>query len=368
MRQRNLWWLFGVTWILTAALELGLVYLLAPSGGRDFWPLLMAPVYAGPLLAYLLCGAALVAIVVYSIAWAIGRYQHNQLSRRLATLVAGQYENAVVARQGQTARVLGMDVAGELETLRQQLIRTQGEIERYASAPVVIGGETKDEILTQERHRLARELHDSVSQQLFAAMMMLSALKSVVEQPAADGPTATAETAPPDLAATVRQQIGTIESVINEAQAEMRALLLHLRPTTLEGKSLAAGIIALLQELQTKIAIAITWDLDDVTLAPAVEDNLFRIVQELLSNTLRHAKAAHLEVYLKQLATHVVLRVVDDGVGFDPATENTTGSYGLSNIQERAAAVGGTAKVISFPHQGTSVEVRVPIAKDKAND
>jgi two-component system, NarL family, sensor histidine kinase LiaS len=168
--------------------------------------------------------------------------------------------------------------------------------------------------------------------------------------------------------ADLSKQLDTIQKVINEAQAEMRALLLHLRPTNLEGKSLKQGIIQLLKELQTKITIEITWQLDDIKLNPAAEDNLFRIVQELLSNTLRHAKASSLEVYLKQLQDMVVLRMVDDGVGFDAKQASSNGNYGLANIKERAAAMGGTAKVVSVVGQGTSVEVRVPLSKDVAHD
>ncbi|EPC93129.1 signal transduction histidine kinase, partial [Lacticaseibacillus paracasei subsp. paracasei CNCM I-4648] len=244
--------------------------------------------------------------------------------------------------------------AALLEELRQKMIRLQREIERYSNTPVRFSGETKEAILTGERHRLARELHDSVSQQLFAAMMMLSALRSVADRDPAQ--------------ADLSKQLDTIQKVINEAQAEMRALLLHLRPTNLEGKSLKQGIIQLLKELQTKITIEITWQLDDIKLNPAAEDNLFRIVQELLSNTLRHAKATSLEVYLKQLQDMVVLRMVDDGVGFDAKQASSNGNYGLANIKERAAAMGGTAKVVSVVGQGTSVEVRVPLSKDVAHD
>ncbi|WP_125703013.1 sensor histidine kinase [Lacticaseibacillus daqingensis] len=354
MKQRRLIWQFLVALGITAALEVGLVFLVTTATKQDFWPLLMASVFAGPLLAYLISGAVLVALLVTITTYAMMRAQHNQLSRRLTQLVAGQYEAPVLARTAQANDALGQDVGKQLEALRQKMIRLQHEIERYSSTPVLVAGESKEEILTQERHRLARELHDSVSQQLFAAMMMLSALRSVVNANTPDAP---------EL-----KQITTIESVINEAQAEMRALLLHLRPTTLEGKSLREGIIALLKELQTKIKITITWELADVHLPAAVEDNLFRIVQELLSNTLRHAKAQSLEVYLRRVDTNVILRVVDDGVGFDPKTENTTGSYGLSNITERAASIGGSAKVISFPKKGTSVEIRVPLSKEVAND
>ncbi|MFD1432005.1 sensor histidine kinase [Lacticaseibacillus yichunensis] len=354
MNWIRLAWQFFIALISILLLELFLMLAVASGHLDKMWALLQQTTFGAPLLTYVIAGALLIAVLVAATSYGLARYQHNQLTKRLSQLAAGQLEAPVFARQGEAETALGGDVAKMLEALRQKMIRLQREVARYSASPVVIAGETKEEILTQERHRLARELHDSVSQQLFAAMMMLSALRSVVNQNTPEAP---------EL-----KQITTIEGVINEAQAEMRALLLHLRPTTLEGKSLKQGIIALLQELQTKIRIQIKWELADVHLSAASEDNLFRIVQELLSNTLRHAKAKTLEVYLKDLDTSVVLRVVDDGVGFDPATENTTGSYGLSNIKERAESLGGTAKVISFPDQGTSVEVRVPLSKEVSND
>ncbi|WP_054664383.1 sensor histidine kinase [Lacticaseibacillus camelliae] len=354
MRLKQMSWTFATLTLATGALELGLVFLVSVAAGGQFLTLLFTQAMGMPLSAFLITGAVLIGLIATTLLSAIDQYQHRQLTRRLTQLVAGQTDAPVLARQSQAKAALGEDVAGELEALRQKMIRLQQEIERYSNAPVVLDGQTKEQILTEERHRLARELHDSVSQQLFAAMMMLSALRSVVDRDNPDAPEA--------------KQIETIEGVINEAQSEMRALLLHLRPTNLAGKSLKEGIISLLQELQTKIKIAISWDLQDIHLSRGSEDNLFRIVQELLSNTLRHAKAKHLEVYLKQVEATVVLRVVDDGVGFDPKTENTTGSYGLSNISERAAAIGGTAKVISVPKQGTSVEIRVPLTKEEAHD
>lgn len=354
MRLKHMGWTFAIVTLATGALEFGLVFLVSIAARSQFLVLLLSQVLGMPFLAYIITGAALVGLIGATLISGFDQYQHRQLTRRLTQLVAGQTSAPVLARQSQAKQALGQDVASELEALRQKMIRLQQEIERYANTPVMVDGQTKEQLLTEERHRLARELHDSVSQQLFAAMMMLSALRSVVDQKDPDAPEA--------------KQIETIENVINEAQAEMRALLLHLRPTNLAGKSLKDGIISLLQELQTKIKIAITWDLQDIHLSRGTEDNLFRIVQELLSNTLRHAKAKHLEVYLKQVESTVVLRVVDDGVGFDPKTENTTGSYGLSNITERAGAIGGTAKVISFPEQGTSVEIRVPLTKEEAHD
>ncbi|MCT3144389.1 sensor histidine kinase [Lacticaseibacillus rhamnosus] len=328
--------------------------MLAKVTHHDFLRLLLANVLSAPLLVYLLIGALLISSGATVIVLWRQRVVRSQLDSRLAQLNAGQYQAPIFNRSQQAEAALGKQPAALLEALRQKMIRLQREIERYSNTPVRFSGETREAILTGERHRLARELHDSVSQQLFAAMMMLSALRSV----AARDPKQEA----------LNKQLDTIQKVINEAQAEMRALLLHLRPTNLEGKSLKQGIIQLLKELQTKITIKITWQLDDIQLNAAAEDNLFRIVQELLSNTLRHAKADSLEVYLKRLQDMVILRMVDDGVGFDPKETSSNGNYGLANIKERAAAMGGTAKVVSVVGQGTSVEVRVPLSKDVAHD
>lgn len=354
MRRRMLVGFFMILLVWTLLVEACLVFMLAKVTQHDFLRLLLANVLSAPLLIYLLIGALLISSGATVIVLWRRRVVRSQLDSRLAQLNAGQYQAPIFNRSQQAEAALGKQPAALLEALRQKMIRLQREIERYSNTPVRFSGETREAILTGERHRLARELHDSVSQQLFAAMMMLSALRSV----AARDPKQEA----------LNKQLDTIQKVINEAQAEMRALLLHLRPTNLEGKSLKQGIIQLLKELQTKITIKITWQLDDIQLNAAAEDNLFRIVQELLSNTLRHAKADSLEVYLKRLQDMVILRMVDDGVGFDPKETSSNGNYGLANIKERAAAMGGTAKVVSVVGQGTSVEVRVPLSKDVAHD
>lgn len=204
--------------------------------------------------------------------------------------------------------------------------------------------ETKEEILENERHRLARELHDSVSQQLFAAAMMLSALTQQKDR----------------LPEEHAKQLSMVEQIIGESQTEMRALLLHLRPVQLDGKTLKQGVEQLLKELRSKINTTIKFEIEEVSMNQGIEDHLFRIAQELLSNVLRHAKAQELEVYLKKTNETVQLRVVDDGKGFD-MTQKKSGSYGLKNIQERISGIGGYVKIISFPEKGTSVEIRIPI-------
>jgi NarL family two-component system sensor histidine kinase LiaS len=113
-------------------------------------------------------------------------------------------------------------------------------------------------------------------------------------------------------------------------------------------------------ELQQKVPMKIQWKIEPIPLNKGVEDHLFRILQESVSNTLRHAKATTLEVLLIKRDNLVILRVVDDGIGFN-VEETKTGSYGLQNMHERAVEIGGTLQIVSVPNQGTRLEVRVPM-------
>jgi two-component system, NarL family, sensor histidine kinase LiaS len=200
------------------------------------------------------------------------------------------------------------------------------------------------EIISQERNRLARELHDSVSQQLFAASMLMSAINET------KGPSEEREA----------KQLKMVEEMIHQSQLEMRALLLHLRPVALKGKSLQEGIEELLIELRQKVTMNIKWKVEPFPLDKGVEDHLFRILQESVSNTLRHAKAEELEVLLIKRDDKVIMRVVDDGMGFN-VEETKAGSYGLQNMHERAGEIGGTLKIVSVENKGTRLEVKVPI-------
>jgi signal transduction histidine kinase len=205
-----------------------------------------------------------------------------------------------------------------------------------------------EEQVIQERQRLARELHDSVSQQLFAASMMLSAIN---------------ETA--DVNGITAKQLAQTEKIVQQAQLEMRALLLHLRPAALKGKTLAEGLQDLLTELRQKVLFTIHERIEEVQLQKGTEDHLFRIAQETLSNTLRHSKATEVDLLLVERDRRVILRVQDNGVGFETTDETHSGSYGLRNIEERAIEIGGTCKIVSLPNQGTMIEVQIPIEQEE---
>jgi NarL family two-component system sensor histidine kinase LiaS len=254
-------------------------------------------------------------------------------------------------QEGNRLRRLNGDALKETTAILERLSRLERRMAEQTLMTRKMAGEKAEieekavqKIISEERNRLARELHDSVSQQLFAASMLMSTINE--SRPPSDDPES--------------RQLKLVEQTIHQSQLEMRALFLHLRPVQLHGKALKDGMQELLTELRQKVPMKIGWTIEPITLDKGVEDHLFRILQESVSNTLRHAKAKSLDVLLIQREDFVIMRVVDDGIGFD-VSSTKPGSYGLGNMRERAMKIGGRLKIVSLPNKGTSLEVKVPI-------
>lgn len=236
------------------------------------------------------------------------------------------------------------DIRKKVEKIQKQMMEQTKLSQKLATEKAEDQEKRIQEMVSQERNRLARELHDSVSQQLFAASMMMSAITESREK----------------QDDRESKQLRLIEATIHQSQLEMRALLLHLRPAALKGKSLQEGIEELLIELMQKVTMNIKWKVEPIPLDKGVEDHLFRILQESVSNTLRHSKATSLDVLLIERDHFVIMRVSDDGIGFE-LEEEKTGSYGLQNMHERAVEIGGSMKIVSLKNKGTRLEVKVPV-------
>ena len=207
-------------------------------------------------------------------------------------------------------------------------------------------GLVKEEaIIEKERKRIARDLHDTVSQELFAAHMILSgvsqqALKLDREK--------------------MQTQLQSVAAILETAQKDLRVLLLHLRPVELEEKSLIEGIQILLKELEDKSELKVILKQNVTKLPKKIEEHIFRILQELISNTLRHAQASCLDVYLYQTDVELQLKVVDNGIGFQLGSLDDL-SYGLRNIKERVEDMAGTVQLLTAPKQGLAVDIRIPL-------
>ena len=203
----------------------------------------------------------------------------------------------------------------------------------------------EEAIIEKERKRIARDLHDTVSQELFAAHMILSgvsqqALKLDREK--------------------MQTQLQSVAAILETAQKDLRVLLLHLRPVELEEKSLVEGIQILLKELEDKSDLKVSLKQNVSKLPKKIEEHIFRILQELISNTLRHAQASCLDVYLYQTDVELQLKVVDNGIGFQLGSLDDL-SYGLRNIKERVEDMAGTIQLLTAPKQGLAVDIRIPL-------
>ncbi|RNA69971.1 sensor histidine kinase [Alteribacter keqinensis] len=247
-------------------------------------------------------------------------------------------------------------LAGELNDMTDGYEKQIRSMHRVLNENAALIDEKERAAGLEERRKLARDLHDAVSQQLFAVSMSLGAIPRILDTD-------------PDRAKTLITQV---ETMIHASQQELRALIMHLRPITLEGKGLKEALDALFTELSAKNeAVAFVWETDQLeALDPGIEDQLFRVVQEGLSNTLRHAKASRILFTAEQADQRLLITLSDDGCGFDMEMkkEDANVSYGLTTMEERIEELGGHFSLLSYPAKGTTIKIRVPLRTQKGGE
>jgi signal transduction histidine kinase len=200
--------------------------------------------------------------------------------------------------------------------------------------------------IVEERNRLARELHDSVTQQLFGVVL---AAQSAGELLARGDRTAA-------------EEVERVQALARGAMDELRSVVFELRPASLEAEGLAQALrkhVDVLRRVSGR-AIELRIAAPPPLGAPAA-GQVFRIAQEALQNALRHAEAERIEVRLEDGAGRLVLTVADDGRGFDPSAPILRSRrLGLTSMEERATELGGRLTVQSHPGDGTTVRLEVP--------
>lgn len=202
-------------------------------------------------------------------------------------------------------------------------------------------------VALEERQRLARELHDSVTQSLYGLSLSVAAAQRLLSSGQLD---AAGE-------ALDRARDGALMAL-----REMRLLIYDLRPALLEPYGLIPAIRSRLSAVEQRAGIATEFDYHEVGRLPArIEDAVYGVAVEALNNALKHARASRLRVELREQPTrHVVLTVTDDGVGFDPHADARAAGLGLGGMRERAHAVNAELTIRSRAGHGTSIELRVP--------
>ncbi|MFG2480100.1 GAF domain-containing sensor histidine kinase [Streptomyces fagopyri] len=200
--------------------------------------------------------------------------------------------------------------------------------------------------IAEERSRLAHELHDAVSQKLFSLRLTAQAAAALVDRDPA----------------RAKGELHQVAALAAEATEELRAAVIELRPAALDEDGLVATLRTQIQVLDRAHSARVTFTGRGVRALPAAqEEAILRVAQEALHNALRHSGAARVDVLLEKRGPGAVLRVSDDGGGFDPTAIRNAGRHlGLVSMRDRSSGVGGTLAVESAPGKGTTIEMEVP--------
>jgi len=278
----------------------------------------------------LLAGPYALLIIFVPVGVLFGLLASRRLVRRVrrleqATLAVADGDYSV------TLPVSGRDEVGQLEanfiTMTRQLSSALAAERQRATS------DARD----AERARIAREMHDAISQHLFGLQMIAAGMCR---------------------ADPGNKQAKEIAGLSAEVSRDMQALLIGLRPAILDGGGLAPALQAVCAAYQHRLGIMVDTSLEDVVVPPPVEHALLRVTQEACGNAVRHGNAQRLAVSLVRQYGYVELAIRDSGTGFDPAVPHA--GSGLAHIRDRVAELGGTVQIVSAPGRGTAVTVRVP--------
>ena len=236
--------------------------------------------------------------------------------------------------------------AGEFSDADQELIELFAAHAAVAIATAGVHERSRELSVVEERNRLARDLHDAVSQTLFSLTLTAEAAAELIDR---------------DPGAA-RAQLAEVGRLAAEARAEMRSLVFQLRPADLEADGLVATLRKHIEVLgrvhPARVEMTVRGDAPP---GAKVERELYRITQEALQNALKHSGAAGIALELDLDAAGSTLTVTDDGAGFDPADPLLRSQHlGLTVMAERARAVGGRLELRSRPGEGTTVRVEIP--------
>jgi signal transduction histidine kinase len=197
----------------------------------------------------------------------------------------------------------------------------------------------------EERQRLARELHDSVSQALYGIALGARTARTLLDRD-------------PQKAA---EPVDYVLSLAEAGLTEMRALIFELRPESLETEGLVAALEKQVAAARARYGLSVDANLGPEPDAPLdVKEAIYRVAQEALHNVVKHARARHVQLRLAIEGGALTLEVQDDGAGFDPSGE-FPGHMGLTSMRERVGRLAGEIEITSAPRQGTRVRARVPV-------
>ncbi len=249
-------------------------------------------------------------------------------------------------------RVIGVmsaasDRAGAFDQSDEIILQTLANQASVAIENLRLHEQAKQVAILEERQRLGRELHDSVTQSLYGIALYSQAAAGHLAR---------------ENYEQVDEFLGEINKTAQEALAEMRLLIYQLRPPVLEKEGLLTALQARLAAVEGRAGVKTELRTDlTMRLPPALEEGLYHIAQEALNNALKHAHARWVNVSLLQNGPAVSLEIRDNGLGFEVANAYQEGKMGLSAMESHASELGGKLTIDSEPGKGTRIRVDVPL-------
>jgi signal transduction histidine kinase len=351
------WWLGGVAGgLVVVPLALAWAHPRASvwRGRRAAEGALMLAAVIGLSLIALSAQQPLTYMVFPGFIWAALRFgpQGATLAVTIGAVIAvlaTSYEQGAFVELSPTDSALNLQLYIVFAALTTLCLAAIVSERRRAALELAESHRREGERAALERQRIARDLHDSVSQSLFSTTLHVRTAQRALEQEQlnASGP--------------VGEELGEIGQLTRGALAEMRALILELRPGALAEEGLVAALSKQAAALSAREGLVIEVDGPDarLPLGPEVEEQLYRLGQEALANVVKHARASSATVRIAANDDTVTIEVHDDGRGFDPAAVGPE-HFGLRSMRGRVADLGGRLEITSTPGGGTVLRVEVP--------
>jgi PAS domain S-box-containing protein len=241
------------------------------------------------------------------------------------------------------------EIIGAIATVRDITVRKRTEEELRALAARL------QAVREEERTRVAREIHDVLAQELTRLKLDVVWLNRHLALPL-----------DADKQKAVREKLTVMTAVTDTAIQSVQKIATELRPVVLDSLGLCAAVEWQARDFQARTGIACTATVpeQDVPLDRDRSTAMFRILQESLTNVLRHAQATRVDILLRPEAGQLVLRIQDNGCGIRPETLSNPMSIGLAGMRERALLLDGQLEIRSQPESGTTIEMRLPLAKN----
>jgi signal transduction histidine kinase len=348
------WWLGGVAGglvVVPFALAWAHARVLVWRGRRAAEGAVMLAAVAGLSVIALSAQQPLTYIVFPAFIWAALRFgpQGATLAVTVAALIAvlaTSHQAGPFVEHSPTDSALNLQLYITFAALTTFCLAAIVSERRRAAAELAESQRREGERATLERQRIARDLHDSVSQSLFSTTLHVRTAQRALEL---------------DATGPVGEELSEIGQLTRGALAEMRALIFELQPDALAEEGLVAALTKQASALSAREGLVIEVDGPDprLPLGPEVEQQLYRLGQEALANVVKHARASRATVRIAVKDDIVLIEVNDDGRGFDPAAVGRE-HFGLRSMRGRVADLGGRLEVTSALGRGTDLRVQVP--------